>query len=158
MQDSAGGDERLFMNRAIELAAASRSRGDDPFGSVLVYDGEIVSEAKNAVVTESDPRRHPELDLAMEAITGYDPDVRSGMAMYTSTEPCPMCAGALRYAGLDRVVYSVSMDTLLVEIRGLDPIPVSAAEILAGVSTVEGPFLSEPGEALLRSHYGDQGE
>lgn len=148
-------DEREFMRRAIELAAEARDRGDDPFGSVLVLDGAIVMEAKNAVATADDPRRHPELDLAMGALKEYGADRRGDITMYTSTEPCPMCAGGLRYAGLDRIVYSVAIDDLVVDIRGGEPLPVTAAEILAGVSTVEGPLLEDHGRRLLVSHYGD---
>jgi tRNA(Arg) A34 adenosine deaminase TadA len=64
-------------------------------------------------VTESDPRRHPELDLAVEAKREFTADERARTVMYTSTEPCPMCAGGLRSAGLARVVYSVGGDEIL---------------------------------------------
>ncbi len=146
-------NERQFVGRAIDLAEEARDRGDEPFGSVLGRNGEVVMEERNAVVSENDVRRHPELHIAMRAFRELDPAERSQCTMYTSTEPCPMCAGGLRYAGFDRIVYSVSLQDLIVDIRGLDPLPVDAEDILAGVSRVEGPVLGDRGRQVVRSFY-----
>ncbi|MFB6297590.1 MAG: nucleoside deaminase [Salinirussus sp.] len=135
-----------YMRRAFELARTAADRGDRPFGSVLVLDGEIVMEASNRVVTEADVRRHPELHLAARARRELDPDRRSRTTMYTSTEPCPMCAGGLRYAGLDRVVYSVGGDEIGA-FTGAEP-PVRAAAVLDGVTEVVGPLLNDEGRAI----------
>ena len=66
--------------------------------------------------------------------------------MYTSTEPCPMCAGGMARAGFDRVVYSVGSDEIAA-IVGTEP-SVRSAEILAGVTAVEGPVLNQEGRAV----------
>jgi len=144
--DFEGFDHETHMRRAFELARAAVDRGDRPFGSVLVRDDEIVMEASNRVLTESDGRRHPELHLAYRAMREFDPDERAEIAMYTSTEPCPMCAGGLRYAGLGRVVYSVSND----EMDGFSghEIPVRSSEILDGITDVVGPICQEEGLAI----------
>ncbi len=138
-------DER-FTQRAIELARESVEEGNRPFGSLLVHDGEVVMEAHNRVLTENDVRRHPELHLAYRARVELEEDVRQGTTMYTSTEPCPMCAGGLYYAGLDRVVYSVSGPEIG-DFTGREP-PVRAETILEGVTRVDGPVLNDEGRAV----------
>lgn len=134
------------MRRAIELAREAAERGDNPFGSVLVRDGEVVMEDSNRVVSENDVRRHPELHLARLAIREFDPEMRAETTMYTSTEPCPMCAGGMRYAGFDRVVYATA-GTEIAEFTGHDP-GVRASEILDGVTEVEGPLCHDEALAL----------
>jgi tRNA(Arg) A34 adenosine deaminase TadA len=137
--------EAKFMQRAISLAREAAERGDSPFGSVLVYDGEIVMEDSNRVLTEEDIRRHPELHLARLAVRDLEPEVRKDTTMYTSTEPCPMCSGGMAYAGFERVVYATSGPEIA-EFTGSDP-GVRASEILEGVTEVEGPLCHE--EALV---------
>jgi tRNA(Arg) A34 adenosine deaminase TadA len=138
-------DER-FIRRAIELARESVEEGNRPFGSLLVHDGEVVMEARNEVLTENDVRRHPELHLAYRARAELDEGMREETTMYTSTEPCPMCAGGLYYAGLERVVYSVSGPEIG-EFTDREP-PVRAERILEGVTRVDGPVLNEEGRAV----------
>lgn len=99
-------DHESHMRRAIELAREAAGNGDDPYGSVLVRDDNIVMEARNTEATDDDMRAHPELTLAKRA--DAERDDAEELVMYTSTEPCPMCAGGIDLVGLDRVVYSVS--------------------------------------------------
>lgn len=138
-------DHESHMRHAVVLASEAADRGDRPFGSVLARDDAVVAEASNRVVTENDVRRHPELDLAARARRELDPEARAETVMYTSTEPCPMCAGGIRHAGLGRVVYSVAGDELR-EFTGSDP-PPRAAEILDDTEVV-GPVLNEEGRAI----------
>ena len=102
--------------------------------------------ASNRVVTESDVRRHPELHLAYRACRELSPAERAETVMYTSTEPCPMCAGGMRSAGFARVVYSVGGDEVG-EFVG-ESAPVRSAEVLDGVTEVVGPVLNEEGRAV----------
>ncbi|HMB50374.1 MAG TPA: nucleoside deaminase [Natronoarchaeum rubrum] len=139
-------DHERHMRRAFDLAREAADRGDEPFGSVLVRDDEVVATASNRIVTESDLRRHPELDLAKTAHRDFSPDERARTVMYTSTEPCPMCAGGLRTAGLARVVYGVGADEI-VEFAGGEP-SVRAATILDGETDVTGPLLNEEARAI----------
>jgi len=138
-------DHDRHMRRAFDLAREAADRGDEPFGSVLVRDDEVIAAASNRVVTESDLRRHPELDLAREAHREYSPEERARTVMYTSTEPCPMCAGGLRGVGLARVVYGVGADEI-VDFTGGDP-AVRAATILADTD-VAGPLLNEEARSI----------
>ena len=144
--DLDGFDHERHMQRAIELAREAADRGDEPFGSVLVRDDEIVAEASNRVVTEDDLRRHPELDLARWATRELDPDERARTVMYTSTEPCPMCSGGLRSAGLARVVYSVGGDEIHT-FTGGEP-TVRSGAILDGITEVTGPVLADAGRGV----------
>ncbi|ADD07193.1 deaminase domain protein (plasmid) [Natrialba magadii ATCC 43099] len=144
--DPAAFDHEEHMHRAFDLAREAVARGDRPFGSVLVRDNTVVDSASNRVVTEDDIRRHPELHLAYRAVRGFDPAGRAELVMYTSTEPCPMCAGGLVSAGLDRIVYSVGGDEIG-EFTGDSP-AVRAATILKGVTDVVGPVLNEDGRHL----------
>ncbi|WP_254279092.1 nucleoside deaminase [Haloarcula marina] len=139
-------DHESHMRRALDLARSAADRGDRPFGSVLVRDDAVVMEASNRVVTEDDVRRHPELDLATRARRELSSEERAETVMYTSTEPCPMCAGGIRHADLGRVAYSVSgCDVGEFTDQGA---PVQSAAILAGVTEVVGPVLREEGREI----------
>ena len=141
-------DHESHMQRAFELAREAAERGDRPFGSVLVRDDELVLTDSNRVRTEDDVRRHPELHLAYRACRAFDPDERAATVMYTSTEPCPMCAGGMRTAGFGRVVYAVGGDELA-EFGGGEP-PVRSAAILDGITEVVGPVLNDEGRRIHR--------
>jgi tRNA(Arg) A34 adenosine deaminase TadA len=139
-------DHESHMRRALDLAREAADRGDEPFGSVLVRDDAVTMAASNRVVTEADVRRHPELHLAYRACRELTPAERDAAVMYTSTEPCPMCAGGLRRAGFARVVYSVGGDEIG-DFVGTAP-PVRSGAILAGVTEVVGPVRHDEGRAV----------
>ena len=85
-------DER-HLRRAIELAGAARGAGDMPYGSLLVGPtGDVLAEDRNTVVTEQDITAHPELKLARWAGRQLDANAARQTTMYTSCQPCPMCA------------------------------------------------------------------
>ncbi|MGZ0747738.1 nucleoside deaminase [Haloparvum sp. AD34] len=144
-------DHEAHLRRACDLAREAAARGDEPFGSVLVRDDEIVAEASNRVNTEDDLRRHPELDLAERAAREFTPAERARTVMYTSTEPCPMCAGGLRYAALGRVVYSVGSDEVAAFTGRPEP-EVRSSDVLAGVTEVVGPVLNEEGRRVHEAY------
>lgn len=113
-------DHASHVRRAIDLAETAAERGDDPYGSLLVRDGQVVMEATNRVNTDDDIALHPELTLARRAASEHTPAERARTVMYTSTEPCPMCAAGIAYAGLGAVVYSVSGARAAEVYRGRD--------------------------------------
>jgi len=139
-------DHEEHMREAFELAREAVARGDNPFGSVLVRDDEVVMRESNRVVTVNDVRRHPELHLAHRACREMTSGERAETVMYTSTEPCPMCAGGMRSAGFDAVVYSVGGDEIG-EFTGENS-PVRAAEILGDHTDVQGPVLNDEGREI----------
>jgi len=139
-------DHESHMRRAFELAREAAERGDNPFGSVLVRDDTVVMSESNRVVTAEDIRRHPELHLAYRACRELDPDARAETVMYTSTEPCPMCASGMATAGFGRVVYSVGGDEMA-EFTGSEP-AVRSGTVLDGISEVVGPVLNGEGRRI----------
>ena len=101
------------LRRAIELAAEARAAGDMPFGSLLAGpDGEVLVEDRNTVLTSNDITAHPELKTALWASRNLEGEVAARTTMYTSTEPCPMCCGAIYWARIRRVVFGCSAEAL----------------------------------------------
>ncbi|GGR53754.1 nucleoside deaminase [Streptomyces roseolus] len=106
-------DEGL-LRRAVEIAAHAVSLGDAPYGSLLAGpDGTILAEAHNTVRRDEDITAHPELKLARWAARELDPDTAARTTLYTSCEPCGMCAGAIVRSGLGRVVHALSTAQLV---------------------------------------------
>ena len=106
------------LRRAIALAAEALEAGSLPFGSLLVGpEGDVLAEDRNTAVPDRDITAHPELKLARWAARELDVDTAWRTTMYTSCQPCPMCAGAIARSGLGRVVYALSS----AQISGLKP-------------------------------------
>jgi tRNA(Arg) A34 adenosine deaminase TadA len=147
-------DEELLL-RAIAIAQLARERGNHPFGSLLADDaGRVLLEAENTVVTERDITGHAELNLVRVASGQLKPEVLVGETLYTSTEPCAMCAGAIYWSGIGRVVYALGADELtrLLGDRSLEPtLSLTCREVFArGGRHVEvyGPHLTERATAV----------
>lgn len=141
--------------RAVELAEAAGERGDEPYGSVLVRDGDVRMEASNRTVTEADLALHPELTLARRAGREWTPDERAATVMYTSTEPCPMCATGMAYAGLGAVVYSVAGERAAAVYDRSPSIPCEEMfDRLGADVAVEGRVLEDEGLAVHRRFRG----
>ena len=146
-QDTTEVRER-HLRRAIGLAAEARAAGDMPFGSLLVGpDGDVLVEARNTVVTENDITAHPELKTALWASRNLDRATAARTTMYTSTEPCPMCRGAIARSGLGRVVFALSGE----QWASLKP-PGSPTPDDAEVS-YEGPSLFDEARVPLDGYY-----
>ncbi len=106
------------LRRAIEVARLARSHGNHPFGAILVdASGQILVEAENSVVTDRDCTCHAELNLMRKASHQFDYAFLKTCTLYTSTEPCAMCAGSIFWGGVGKVVYGLS-ETRLLEIVG----------------------------------------
>lgn len=105
--------DHAHLRRAIDLARRARENGNHPFGAVLVGPGgEVLAEAQNTVVTQKDATGHAELNLVRMASHAYPPELLARSTLFTSTEPCAMCAGAIHWSGVGRVVYALSEDGL----------------------------------------------
>jgi tRNA(Arg) A34 adenosine deaminase TadA len=101
------------LRAAIALAWRAREHGNHPFGAVLVDAGnQVVLEAENTVVTERDCTGHAETNLVRLASRRFTPAQLATCTLYTSTEPCAMCAGAIHWSQIGRVVYALSEDDL----------------------------------------------
>jgi guanine deaminase len=123
-------EDILLLRRAITLAKEGIANGSGPFGAVVVMDGKIISEATNMVVMSHDPTAHAEvlaIRKASEVLRSHD---LSSCVIYASCEPCPMCLGAIYWAGIKRVVYAAGRndageagfsDSLIYDEIALDP-------------------------------------
>ena len=101
-----------FTSLAIDLAREARVAGNHPFGAVLVLDGAVVLKARNTVATDRDPTAHAETNLVAAAIQQLAPDQLRRSIVYTSCEPCAMCAGKMYWAGIRSVVFALSSEEL----------------------------------------------
>jgi guanine deaminase len=99
-------NEKLFLTRAIEIAGNGIMSGAGPFGAVVSKDGKIISEATNRVVLNSDPTAHAEILAIRQAASVLKSHDLADCILYTSCEPCPMCFGAIYWAGIKKVVYA----------------------------------------------------
>ena len=99
-------DETL-LRRAFDVARRAREAGDHPFGSVLADgEGKLLMEQGNGFTSEGrDRTAHAERLLASRAARAHDLPFLAQCTLYTSAEPCAMCAGAIYWAGIGRVVY-----------------------------------------------------
>ena len=123
--------DRRWLERAVALAWEARERGDHPFGALLVLPDGGVLEARNSVVTGADPTGHAETNLVRKAGKAKRANL-AGSVLYTSTEPCAMCAGAIYWAGIGRVVFALSEEGLaglVEEEEGVPPLRLPSREV-----------------------------
>jgi len=101
-------DPDPLLSRVFALAVEVRAAGDHPFGALLAVDGEVVAEARNRVTTDGDLTAHAETELVrLLEREGRLEEFAAGV-VYASCEPCPMCVGALFWAGARHVVFGLS--------------------------------------------------
>ena len=123
-------NDKLFLLRAIKIASDGIENGGGPFGAVIAKDGKVIAEAHNMVVVNNDPTAHAEIlaiRQASEILKSHD---LNECTLYTSCEPCPMCLGAIYWAGISKVIYACDRtdaeragfsDKLIYEEIKLDP-------------------------------------
>lgn len=110
----------IHLTRSIELADEAVREGDHPFGSVLVSaEGSVLAEAKNSHSVDRGPG-HAESNLARLAARQFDIETLRGSTLYTSVEPCSMCAGTTYWAEIGAVVFGMT-ERRLGEMTGDDP-------------------------------------
>ncbi len=156
MPDEALNDQDLLhLQHCIALSRQVRDSGKHPFAAIVVdAAGQIVAEAGNdSLPPEGDPTRHAELVAAGMAARRLSPEALAGATLYSSAEPCAMCAGAIYWCGIGRVVYALSEHKLL-GLTGDHPenptFALPCREVFArGQRRVEvaGPFLEDEAAA-----------
>ena len=148
-------DLERHLRRAIELARQARERGNHPFGALLVDgDGTVLLEAENTIRSDRDVTAHAETNLVRMATHKFPKEFLAHCTVYTSTEPCVMCAGAIFWSNVRRVVFGLDQAGIRAIIAG-DPenfhISINARELFAlGDHRVEisGPHLLEEARAV----------
>lgn len=104
------GPHDTYLKRAIELAVRARDGGNGPFGALLVSaDGVVLGEAENQVQAEQDFTAHAEMVLLREVARKHGLDSLRDTTLYASGEPCALCAGAILYVGIRRLVYGLAL-------------------------------------------------
>lgn len=94
-----------WMEYALTLAQSAERQGEVPVGAVVVQDGEVLGEGFNAPISTNDPTAHAEI-VAIRRAAQYRSNYRlPGSTLYVTLEPCPMCAGAIVNARIERVVF-----------------------------------------------------
>jgi tRNA(adenine34) deaminase len=98
--------EEVFMKEAIKEAKKAFKKNEVPVGAVLVKDNKIIAKAHNLNITTNDPTAHAEI-LALRKASKILRNYRlTDCEIYATLEPCPMCAGAMVYARIKRLVYA----------------------------------------------------
>ena len=97
-----------FMREAIIEAEAARRDGEVPVGAIVVVDGAICGRGRNEVIRKSDPTAHAEIMAMREAARAISNYRLTGATLYSTIEPCAMCAGAIVHARIERLVYGAS--------------------------------------------------
>jgi tRNA(Arg) A34 adenosine deaminase TadA len=102
-------DHATFLRHAFAVARRARTRGNHPFGAILVSaTSEVLIETENGYLPDRDMTAHAERLLATQASKQFDRQVLAASTLYTSAEPCAMCAGAIYWTGIGRVVFGLS--------------------------------------------------
>lgn len=103
-----------YLKRTVDISKEARANGNTPFGALLVdKDGNIVMEQGNIEITDKICTGHAEATLAARASHEYSKDFLWDCTLYTTAEPCAMCAGAIYWANIGRVVYGMTERRLL---------------------------------------------
>ncbi len=114
-----------FMRLALEEA----KKGDAPYGAVIVKDNQVVALAHNTVKRDSDPSAHAEINVIRNLTAQLQNPSLEGYTIYTTGEPCPMCATACVWTGISEIVYGASIEDLVSVNQS--QINISCEEIIA---------------------------
>jgi len=142
-----------FMRQALAEAEAASLDGEVPVGAVVVIDGEIKGRGHNVVITGNDPTAHAEVVALREAAKVTRNYRLTGAVLYSTIEPCAMCAGAIVHSRIARLVY------------GTEDLKAGAVETHFGICTsdflnhkveVEGGILESECRAMIQSFFLDR--
>lgn len=138
------------MRRALELAREAETNGEVPVGAVVMSDGMVIGEGRNAMIGSNDPAAHAELSAIRAAAAAVGNYRLTGSVLYTTLEPCAMCAGAIVHARIDRVVIAAADPKAGAAGSVLEVIP---NERLNHRPAVEFGLLESESQALLKDFF-----
>jgi tRNA(Arg) A34 adenosine deaminase TadA len=144
-----------FLRLSFAVARRAITHGNHPFGAVLVTRNQkVLLEAENGYMPFHDGTAHAERLLATQACTTVDASILRSATLYSSAEPCAMCAGAIYWAGIGRLVYGLS-ERRLRQLTGDHPenatLDLPCRDVFARgqrVTEVVGPLLEDEAAAL----------
>jgi len=101
-------DDKYFMRKALEEAEIARQRGEVPVGAVIVANNQIIAKAHNLTETLNDVTAHAEMQAITAAADAIGGKYLKDCTIYVTMEPCQMCAGALYWTQIKRIVFGAS--------------------------------------------------
>ena len=101
-------EDEKYMNEALREASAAAEEDEVPVGAVIVCNGRIIAKGHNMTERLNDPTAHAEMIAITAATEALGGKYLSGCTLYVTVEPCPMCAGALAWSQISRIVYGAS--------------------------------------------------
>lgn len=113
----------------MRLALAEANKGDAPYGAVIIKNNEVLAKGYNTVKRDSDPSAHAEINVIRSLSGKIKRPNLEDCIIYTTGEPCPMCATACIWAGISEIVYGASIQDLLTVNQS--QITISCTEIIA---------------------------
>ena len=146
-------DDETFLRESVELAREAVRRGDAPFGAVVLgAGGEVLARGRNQVVTADDPTAHAET-VAMLSLPAGARSALAGSTVYASGEPCPMCAAAMVWAGVARIVFATSTAAFSRVLPASPSFALGCAAVVGASDAhveVVGPLLEQEGLVPFR--------
>lgn len=137
-------DER-YMRMALAEAEAAGVAGEIPIGAVIVCQGRVIARAHNLTETLNDVTAHAEMQAITAAANELGGKYLTDCTLYVTVEPCPMCAGALGWSQIPRIVYGAADDK-----RGYH---VYAPKVLHPRTTISGGILEEECRQLMQEFF-----
>jgi tRNA(Arg) A34 adenosine deaminase TadA len=143
-------EDRKYLEMAISTAEGNITSGGGPFGAVIVSNGLVLAAAGNRVVAGHDPTAHAEIEAVRIAAAALGTHDLSDCVIYASCEPCPMCLGAIYWAGIRRIVYA--SDRYRAAAAGFDDERIYAelAKVNSARSIIMDRGLEQEGDMVLR--------
>ena len=102
------GQDKAWMAEALRLAQLAANEGEVPVGAIVVKQGKIIGQGWNRNISQKDPSAHAEIIALRDAGSTMGNHRLPGCTLYATLEPCPMCAGAMIHARLERIVFAAS--------------------------------------------------
>ncbi len=137
--------DELFMRKALVEAQAAFDEGEIPVGAVVVCQGKIISRAHNLTETLIDVTAHAEMQAITAAANALGGKYLTDCTLYVTVEPCPMCAGAIGWAQIPRIVYGAPDEK-----RGFRKF---APNVLHPKATVVGGILEDECRSLMQDFF-----
>ena len=142
-----------FMREALTEATTAREDGEVPVGAIVTLGGEVIGRGRNAVISTSDPTAHAEIVALRKAALVAGNYRLTGATLYSTIEPCAMCAGALVHARIERLVYGAKDPKAgAVETH----FAICTTDFLNHQVIVEGGILEDECRRLLQSFFRDR--
>lgn len=147
-EDTRQKKDEQFMRKALAEAELAMAEGEIPIGAVIVCKDRVISRAHNLTETLCDVTAHAEMQAITSAANALGGKYLTGCTLYVTVEPCPMCAGAIGWAQIKRVVYGAA--------DGKRGFRIYAPDALHPKATVTAGILEEECRALMQGFFKDR--